>query len=420
MKSANWPNAEVLAQVLPTREDVTIHVLQADEVDAFVADLRRWYGPLAATSEAQMFDPAFFYQHAIASPDAEPSLLVLIARVDGVRSAVTMLELDPVFDGLLGRFCAVDPACRGCGLASLLVEAQIAIARVMGTPHTHALTELNNRAAGNAFVRHQFDVVAFFAASETKSVQGSVRYVHEVLFLHSLRDGRLKQPVPALLHPATAALYENRLGIDKTPAMAKDPPLQSFAPATSCWPNEMALPARWLHNGESLPEQAFHWTGWAISRTVPSLREWLIRVAKTIDTDQSHDRPDHTLVWLDNEQVVGLLGLGRDPTCEVLSIYIAATAPGYEATALPLLKQLAPIAASIGVRRVHLLTTLDDVYHQEAAESAGFRVRGLLPADEAGELHVLQVLSLVSPEILYIPPIETMLPEVARVVAGIV
>lgn len=418
--SINWPVAQDLARILPTRDGITIQRLQADEVDGFVTDLRRWYGALEATSEAQMLDPAFFEQYAIPQADKEPSLLVLLAWVDGVRRAVTMLEMDPVIGGLIGRFCTVDPACRGRGLASLLVEAQVAVARAMGAPHTHALTELNNRAAGNAFVRHQFDVVAFFAASETKNMHGSVRYVHEVLFLHSLREGALKSPVPTHLHPATLALYQHRVGSGDAPAMAKDAPLPSLAPATGCWPNDVALPARWLRIGESLPEHASCWTRWAHHRTVASFGEWFARVRESKDSDRSDERPDHTLLWLDQGHVVGLLGLGRDSTCELISVYIAATAPGYDAIALPMLKQLGPIAAAIGVRRVHLLTALADAYHQQVAESAGLRVRGILPADEAGELHVLQVLSLVPTESLYVPPLETMLPEVASVVAGVV
>ena len=422
--SSIWPSSEDLARILPARDGVTIHVLKADEVDDFVADLGRWYGALAVTSEAQMLDPSFFYQHAIRRANTEPSLLVLIAWVEGVRSAVTMLELDPVTGGLLGRFCTVDPACRGRRLASLLVEAQVEIAHAIGAPHTHALTELNNQAAGNAFVRHEFDVVALYPASETKRVQGVVRYVHEVLFLLSLRDGRLKQPVPANLHPATAALYQRRvMGMGDAPAMVKGAnraPMQSFPPTTGRWPKDLKDSARWFEPGAPLPNSIHGWARWAFSRTAPSVHEWLARMSESRDGDGSDAPSYHTLLWLDNGQVVGLLGLGRDPTGEWMGVHVAATAPDYEAVALPMLQQVGSIAAAIGVRQVQLRTALSDAYHQQAAELAGLRVMGILPADKTGEWETLQILSLVPGENLNVPPMETMLPEVARFVAGLI
>lgn len=406
---SRWPSQDALAALLPSQDGVLLRGLAEAEIDAFVADLGRWYPALVYTSEAQMLNASFFRQH-------RATLLVIVAWAEGVRCGVTMLELDVEQGGLLGRFCAVDPTYRGRRLASLFVEAQVAVARAIGASHTHAQTELNNRAPGKAFLGHDFQPVALLPAAETKLIDGNLRYVPEVVFFRCLRTAPMAGPPPPGLYPPVESLWRRITGEEGAFVPPQAAACSDLPPVTGCWPTDLPAAASWLQSGQDLPATVADWSPWARTVSVPSLSNWLAACEITEGIEETGQPAARTLLWWKDGALVGILGLSRDPSGERLTVSVAATAAGHEDVARQMLSLLGPVAATLGLRQVWLRLGLGDVARQELAEAAGLAVVGILP--KKAEMEVLHILSLLPASACAVPSMETMLPSVARVVEG--
>ncbi|PRP90456.1 hypothetical protein ENSA5_64700 [Enhygromyxa salina] len=454
-----WPDIESFAHNIQLPTGVRARQLARGDVPGLIRLLSRWQPSLAEAEDAALLTARFYEEQvALAGEDCStatrPTFVIVLVR-EGAIVSCTVNDFDDEGRVSLGRFSVVAPEQRGQGLGRVHVELQIALARAGGAVLTHGFVELDNLVQSGLLIRAGYRVCGVLPDADWKSVgPRRVLCVSEAaLFAPLVSPEQIAWPEAAAMRPATAALMKLVFdhGDPPGPLVSFQPePVPELEPATRArvaaepshappWPEldpiaeqlaeQLALSPRVVlrrlrpRDLAEIADRVHGPQAWQ-----PAIeREPLARLRSLAFDDSGTPDPVHGWCVVVDGALAGL-GLARcDVSRSWLFPRLIVTDPRHDELKLPSLLMRAQIltAQALELETITTFVPLRHLRGQLLCEATGFRLVGISPASErrviaAGAVRyaseAVYSISLVPPELRYLPPREQMQPEVASVV----